>query len=100
MSVHTKTRLTRAIKSGKIVRKEKSIPWEELYKDEIKKYTESGFTLRITRRAAEMTQKELAKALGETQAHISDMEHGRRAISKAMAKKLGKIFKRDHRRFL
>lgn len=101
MSVHTRMHHTKATKRTKISHEnEKSIPWRELIKDEIEKYTEVGYMLRAHRNSADMTQKDLAKVLGETQSHISDMEHGRRLISKAMAKKLGKIFKCDYRRFL
>jgi DNA-binding XRE family transcriptional regulator len=38
------------------------------------------------------TQAQLGAKLGVSAAFVSDMEHGRRAISKVMAKKLAKLF--------
>lgn len=38
------------------------------------------------------TQAELGEKLCVSAAYVSDMEHGRRAVSKAMARKLSKIF--------
>ena len=47
-----------------------------------------------------LTQKELAERLDITQAEISKIESGKRAIGKALAKKIQKEFKIDYRRFL
>jgi ribosome-binding protein aMBF1 (putative translation factor) len=38
------------------------------------------------------TQSELAKRLGVSKTVVSDLEHGRRPISKKMAGKLGEVF--------
>jgi plasmid maintenance system antidote protein VapI len=38
--------------------------------------------------------------LGISQAHISEMEHGRRPIGKEMARRLAKLLKVDYRVFL
>ena len=56
--------------------------------------------LRGSRQKAEMTQKELADALGIAQHHISEMENGLRPIGKEMAKRLATFFKTDYRIFL
>lgn len=56
--------------------------------------------LRGSRLKAELTQKELADALGVSQNHISEMEHGKRPIGKVMALRLAKFFKTDYRKFL
>jgi DNA-binding XRE family transcriptional regulator len=40
----------------------------------------------------ELTQVELAEKLGIKQNHVSEMENGKRHISRAMAAKLSKIF--------
>jgi DNA-binding XRE family transcriptional regulator len=40
----------------------------------------------------DLTQTELAEKLGIKQSHISEMESGRRHISRKMAAKLGKLF--------
>ena len=56
--------------------------------------------LRGYRNRDEFSQIDLAKRLGITQADISNMERGRRSISKKMAEKLAKIFKTSYRVFL
>jgi DNA-binding XRE family transcriptional regulator len=50
----------------------------------------SGDALRGARGLREMTQANLAAAVGVRPSHISDMENNRRPIGKEMAKKLGK----------
>lgn len=80
--------------------KEDSIPWREVVKDLFDKYTEAGATLKGYRLKMEMTQKELGATIGVSQNHISEMEHGKRPIGKAMAKKLAALFKINYRLFL
>ncbi len=67
MSVHTKTRRTRFARkkaaASQSKRKERSIPWREVAKNEIKKYTETGLMVRGARFKAELTQKQLAEKL-------------------------------------
>jgi DNA-binding XRE family transcriptional regulator len=48
----------------------------------------------------ELTQAELAEKLGIKQNHVSDMETGKRPISRKMAVKLGEIFNISPRAFL
>jgi DNA-binding XRE family transcriptional regulator len=48
----------------------------------------------------DMTQKELAKRLGITQNRVSDMESGKRPISKDIAVKLGELFDTPYKSFL
>lgn len=96
MSAHTKTRPIKHLH----VEKEDSIPWREAAKDLISKYTETGMLIRGGRHKAGLTQKELAKKIGVLPHHISEMEHGKRPISKKMAQKLGEIFQVDYRVFL
>ncbi len=106
MSVHTKTRHTRKASTSRpkmksrVKAKVTSIPWREVFKDEIEKYSEAGLMLRGSRYKAEMTQKEVADALGISQNHISEMENGKRTIGKVMALRLAKLFKTDYRKFL
>ena len=106
MSVHTRTRHTRrasALKPKKRARvktKPMSTPWREVFKDEIEKYSEAGLMLRGSRYKAEMTQKEVADALGVSQNHISEMENGKRTIGRVMALRLAKLFNTDYRKFL
>ena len=47
-----------------------------------------------------MTQTELGEKLGVSKQVISDMEHERRSISKAMTKELAKIFNVSVDRFI
>lgn len=46
------------------------------------------------------TQQELAERLGMKQQHISEMENGKRPISKAMAKRLGEALNVGYKVFL
>lgn len=96
MSAHTKMH---PIKHSQ-VEKEESTPWREATRDLIVKYTETGMLIRGGRHKAGLTQKELAKQMGVLPHHISEMEHGKRPISKKMAQKLGAIFNVDYRVFL
>lgn len=107
MSVHTKTHPTK--KQGTLKSKTKkvgvktkkaSIPWREVFKEEIEKYGEAGLMLRGNRHKAGLTQKKLADGLGISQNHISEMENGKRPIGKVMALRLAKFFKTDYRKFL
>lgn len=56
--------------------------------------------IRGLRYREQMTQKDLAAQLGIRQHHLSEMEHGKRPIGKAMAKKLAEILNADWRSFL
>ena len=55
----------------------------------------SGFRAKF-----EMTQEKLAELLGTKQNRVSDLENGRREVSKEMAKKLGGIFEVPYHVFL
>jgi DNA-binding XRE family transcriptional regulator len=106
MSVHARTRHTRKASAQKsktkarVKTKHVSIPWREVFKGEIEKYSEAGLMLRGSRYKAEMTQKDVADALGISQNHISEMENGKRTIGKVMALRFAKLFKTDYRKFL
>ena len=47
-----------------------------------------------------ITQRELSALAGIPQRHVSEMENGKRAIGKEMAKRLGKALKADYKMFL
>ena len=85
---------------GKGIKTKRSTPWREVFKEELEKYGEAVLMLRGSRHKLELTQKELADALGIPQNHISEMESGKRPIGKVMALRLGKFFKTDYRKFL
>ena len=59
-----------------------------------------SLALRGFRGKMEWTQQELAERLGTTQNCISEMESGKRSISKAMALRLGDIFTISYKVFL
>lgn len=59
-----------------------------------------GTILRGARGLREMTQVRLAALIGVRSTTISDMEHGRRPIGKAMAKKLGEALSFSYKSFL
>ena len=59
-----------------------------------------AMALRGFRGKMEWTQQELAERLGTTQNCVSDMESGKRSISKAMAVRLGEVFDVSYKAFL
>ena len=59
-----------------------------------------AMALRGFRGKMEWTQQELAERLGTTQNCVSDMESGKRSISKAMAVRLGEVFDASYKAFL
>ena len=101
MSVHMKMRHTKIshLKKRKDCH-EKSVPWREAFQTLIQKHSEGGLILKGFRSHSGVTQKELAKALHISQHHISEMENGKRAIGKDIAKRFAKFFKTDYRVFL
>ncbi|MBM4273403.1 MAG: helix-turn-helix transcriptional regulator [Deltaproteobacteria bacterium] len=72
-----------------------SVPWEEVYPD-----FNARIALRGARKKEGLSQKELARLAGMKQAHISEMENGKRPIGKELAKRLSKVLKVDYRVFL
>ena len=63
-------------------------------------YRTPGYYLRLYRQRAELTQVELADQSGIRQHHLSEMEHNKRVIGKANAKKLAAILDCDYRKLL
>jgi transcriptional regulator with XRE-family HTH domain len=61
---------------------------------------DAGVALRGARKREGLTQRQLAELLGISQTHISEMEHGKRAIGKEMARRLAKVLQVDYRVFL
>ena len=79
---------------------DKMMPWREVFEEGIEEFTEAGLLLKGARTKADLTQKELAEQIGAKTHHISEMEHGKRSIGKAMARRLARILKIDYRLFL
>jgi len=89
MSAPTRTHPTKGIrKKTRLRNREENIPWREVAKESIEKYGEVGLAIRGARVKSGYTQKKLADALGILPHHISEMEHGKRSVSKKMARKL------------
>ncbi len=65
-----------------------------------KEYRTAGYYLRVYRQRAELTQMVLANKVGMRQHHLSEMEHNKRPIGKAAAKKLSKVLKCDYKKLL
>lgn len=97
MPAHTKTR---HIRRPRISKKSENISWREAAKKDIRKHSEGGQMLRGSRFKEEISQTELAEAIGVKPHHISEMENGKRPIGKEMAHRLAKFFKVDYRLFL
>lgn len=65
-----------------------------------KNFGEPRYTLKLYRNRTGLTQKQLAEKLKIHQHHISEMETGKRGISKSMARKLGHLFSISYREFI
>ena len=79
---------------------EESITADEVFKDIYEVHGKIGAAIQGFRVRDNMTQKQLAQKLNVRQSHISEMEHGKRSIGKAMAHKLAGIFNTNYRLFL
>ena len=64
----------------------------DLFKD-FKKRMKPGDYIKMYRENMHLTQAELGKKVNMSRAYICDVEHGRRTISKDIAKKFSKLFK-------
>jgi DNA-binding XRE family transcriptional regulator len=63
-------------------------------------YQTPGYYLRLYRHRADLTQAALAQQVHVLQHHLSEMEHNKRPIGKAMAKKLAEALDCEYRRLL
>lgn len=82
---------------------EDSIPAATLHaevREQEMEYGTPGYYLKVYRYRGGLTQAELAIRAGIHQHHISEMEHNRRPVGKAMARKLAHILDCDYRRLL
>ena len=61
---------------------------------------ERQIAIRAYRSRENLTQRQLAELTGIPQRHISEMENGKRAIGKELAKRLGKALNADYKVFL
>jgi DNA-binding XRE family transcriptional regulator len=67
---------------------------------EISERITAGDVIKVYRRNAKMTQKDLAAKLGVKRPNVTAMERGKRPIGKAMADKLSKVFNVPREYFL
>lgn len=77
-----------------------SVPAEKVFPDLLDDVKRPAIALRGARYREDMTQKNLAAALDIKQHHLSEMENGKRPISKKMARRLAEVLNCDHRVFL
>lgn len=63
-------------------------------------YRTPGYFLRPDRLRAALTQARLAARAGVRQHHLSQMEHNKRPIGKASARKLARLLHCDHKKLL
>lgn len=77
-----------------------AVPAHQVFPALIDDVMRPATSMRGSRHKTGMTQVELAKHLGIRQAHLSEMENGKRPIGKNMAKKLARTFDCDYRVFL
>ena len=81
--------------------REEAIPWRDLAKGRIKAGGgEAAYMVRLARERADLTQVELAAKLGMPQANLSQIETGKRAVGKTLAKRFSKVLGMDYRVFL
>ncbi len=63
-------------------------------------YQTPGYYLRIYRLRGELTQAQLAERTGMKQHHLSEMEHNKRPIGKALARRLAHVLGCPYQRLL
>lgn len=92
-------KLDRSAKLLGLVEVTDTMPWRELF-PEFSDHSSVSIALKGARKKEGLTQKELSRLSGIPQGHISEMENGKRAIGKEIAKKLGKTLKINYKVFL
>jgi ribosome-binding protein aMBF1 (putative translation factor) len=73
---------------------------DEVFKELDEKFGRAGSALQGARLKEGLSQVDLAEKLKISQGDLSKMEHGKRSIGKAMAKRLSRVLKVDYRIFL
>jgi DNA-binding XRE family transcriptional regulator len=75
-------------------------PWREVLQVLRPQDSVPSAILRGSRNKEELTQVQLSEMTGIPRRHLSEMEHGKRAIGKETARKLAKALQCDYRVFL
>lgn len=73
---------------------------QEVFADLKEKYSEPGAYLKGIRLREGLNQVAFAQKIDVTQGDLSKMEHGKRAIGKKLAQKIGQQFDFDYRKLL
>ena len=90
--------MVRKAVAGLIEEEVSSVPWREALG--VNDAELPGQCIRGGRVKEGLTQGQLSTLIGVPQRHISEMENGKRPISKAMAKRLGEALKVGYKVFL
>lgn len=77
----------------------KAVPWRQAF-PEYNDAMIASISLKETRKMAELTQQQLSQITGFPRRYISEMENGKRTISKDRAKKFAEVLQADYRIFL
>jgi ribosome-binding protein aMBF1 (putative translation factor) len=77
-----------------------ALPWRDVLAELRPDDNIPSAILRGSRVKEDLTQVQLSEMTGIPRRHISEMEHGKRAIGKETAKKLAKALECDYRVFL
>jgi transcriptional regulator with XRE-family HTH domain len=91
-----KDKAVEILKKLKFMEVHHALPWREAF-PELTPESEPGQMLRGARYREWVTQLQLSAWTGIPRRHISEMEHGKRSISRETAKKLAKALKVDTR---
>jgi len=83
-----------------VAKKETSISVNDFFAPFEKKYTKPGLLLRGLRIREGLTQEKFSKKIDVTQANLSKMELGHRAIGRIVAQRIQKVFGVDYKIFL
>ncbi|MCM2356878.1 MAG: helix-turn-helix domain-containing protein [Geobacteraceae bacterium] len=96
--VQTSTRILPPLKEQSAYFSLDAVPWREVFPEV--SGNEAGAALRGLRLREDLTQSRLSELTGIPQRHISEMENGKRAIGREMAKKLAAVLHSSYKVFL
>ncbi len=88
------------IKPKKSVHKLGNVAADDVFAELDEKCTKAGALLRGLRARENLSQVEFAKKIKITQANLSKLENGKRAIGRTIAKRIEKAFNVNYRYFL
>jgi DNA-binding XRE family transcriptional regulator len=80
------------MKTSKAVARSENVSAEDLFNEYDEKHTKAGALLKGLRAREGLSQIKFAKKIGVSQANLSKMENGTRAIGMIVAKRIAKVF--------